>query len=75
MRDSGCGYYNASAKSHLVRLPTLMAESPRVENPSKRLLMLIPLTRAMKGFDYVKEAGMIGGIWARPQLVDPHGCG
>ena len=78
MRDSGRGCYSAGRKSHLVRLPALAVESPRVENPSKRLLMLIPLTRAMKGFDYVKEAGMIGAIWARHSWLNhtdavPHG--
>lgn len=78
MRDSGNTYYISSGKSHLVRLPALTVESPRVENPSKRLLMLIPLTRTTKGFDYVKEAGLIGGIWARHSWLThtdavPHG--
>ena len=65
MRDSGIAYYNSVNKCHLIRLPNLSEPSPKVENTSKRLLVLFPLFSARRGVDYVKESGAIGAVWAR----------
>ena len=65
MRDSGITHYNFCNKSHLLRLPNLLEVSPRVENPSKRLLMLLPLFQSHKAERYVTEGGGIGAVWSR----------
>ena len=65
MRDSGITHYKFAAKSHLLRLPNLLEASPRVENPSKRLLMLLPLVQSYRDIRYVEEVGTIGAIWSR----------
>ena len=46
MKDSGKTGYDFWGKAHLGRLPNLTEETPRVENPSKRLLMLFPLFKS-----------------------------
>ena len=65
MRDSGKTGYDFWGKAHLGRLPNLTAETPRVENPSKRLLMLFPLFKSGARDTYITDGGVIGGIWAR----------
>ncbi len=65
MRDSGKTGYDFWGKAHLGRLPNLTEETPRVEIPSKRLLMLFPFFKGNGTDTYLMDGGVIGGIWAR----------
>ncbi len=57
-----------SEKAHLCRLPIFEMDEipPRVENPSKKGLVIIPLFGHITGAtDYVEFCGLISALWAR----------
>ena len=65
MRDTDrtdCRHYS---KMHLWRLPNLNMPQFRVENPSKRILMLIPIFQKNPGRQFIAESGAISAIWAK----------
>ena len=65
MRDSGKTAYEFWGKAHLGRLPNLTEETPRVENPSTRLLVLLPLFQSGARNTFITDGGAIGAIWSR----------
>lgn len=52
-------------KAHLWRLPDMEYAPPRVESPSKRAIVLIPLFESKPWHDGIVHHNGIGAIWAR----------
>ena len=52
-------------KAHLWRLPNLHEPVPRLENPSKQGLMIIPLFESMPLHDNVNHHDALAAVWAR----------
>ena len=65
MRDTDKTHCNHPGQMHLFRLPDILEPAPQIENPSTRVLLVIPLFDVFPEASYVEEIGASAASWAR----------